>query len=101
MGLVIKYPILALLCLVGFGACVFLSVTLFKVSSDTSERVLSIAWPLNALALWLAAVGLLCVGGSVGSHLMRSMFGFSCLVGGFLSFVRTFFLRGFEPLFLQ
>jgi hypothetical protein len=90
---------LSVLFLLGVGASVFLSVSLFRVSSQTGDRVLSVAWPLNALCLWLAAGALLSWAGGVSSGVLQALFGTVCGLSGFLAFLcMTASLSGQPPL---
>lgn len=82
-----RHPLLAIVFLLLIVVCVFLSVTLFRRANDTLDRVLSVAWPLNALALWLLAGGILSLSGGIASNLrvVQASFGFWMFVGGFLA----------------
>lgn len=77
----------------------FLSVTLFRSSTVTAERVLSVAWPLNALAFWFGAGVLLSVSGAIGPGfwLFQISIGFWCVLGGFLATVSLFSSWASQP----
>ena len=84
--MMINNPILGLVFLLMSALCVFMTVTLFQVSSSTAERVLSIAWSLIALAFWFASGAILAVSGPIGNGLkgFQAVLGFFCVVGGCL-----------------
>ena len=79
--------VVSVLFLLGVGGCVFLSVSLFRVSSETGDRVLSVAWPLNALCLWFATGALLSWAGGMTSASSQAVLGAACVLGGLLAFL--------------
>ncbi len=91
---------ISVLCMLGIGASGFLSVALFRLSSDTGQRVLSVAWPLNALSMWLAAGALLCWTGGMAHATAQTVFGVVCVFGGLLGFISAVSSRagGASPL---